>query len=555
VTIDAWLPKSILCLRNYSWNLFSKDLIAGITVGLVALPLAMAFAISSGVSPQAGLATAIIAGFLSSLFGGSKTQVSGPTGAFVVVVAGIVAKYGIEGLHQVTMLAGVMILFLGITGLGKAVAFIPRPVVIGFTNGIAVLIASTQIKDFLGLSLPKVPTDFLPRMISLWDARATVSGPTLGVGISSLGVVLVMRWLAPRVPGAIVVLFGATIAVVLLRIPVETVGDRFGEIPSGLPPFHIPPFRLDLLGVLMGPALTVAMLCSIESLLSAVVSDRMTKDKHNSNVELAAQGISNIVTPLFGGIPSTGAIARTATSIKSGAQTPVAGMIHALVLLLVILFAAPQAKFIPMCVLSSILFVVAYNMGEWREIPGILRLSKADSAVWGLTFFLTVFADLTVAVQTGMILAALLFITRVASTTVVSEVDSDYVEAGEEHSLQGKDIPSGVRIVRIQGPFLFGSTSKLEEIIDRVSSLPPVVVVRLRNMTAIDATGMQALEDFATNIRDSGRHVLFCGAQKQPAQFMERSGFAAHVGAENVCTSVDFALRRAHDLVTGQENF
>jgi len=545
---DSWLPKSVICLRNYSLGVFTKDLIAGVTVGLVALPLAMAFAISSGVPPQAGLATAIVAGFLASLLGGSKTQVSGPTGAFVVVVAGIVSKYGIQGLHQVTLMAGVMILLLGITGLGKAVQFIPRPVVIGFTNGIAVLIASTQIKDLFGLTIASVPSEFLPRMIALWDARSTVSGPTVSLGLVALGVILVMRSFTPKIPGTIVALIGATVAAVILKAPIETVGARFGRIPSGLPPLQVPPFRLDLLGVLIGPALTVTMLGSIESLLSAVVSDRMTKDKHNSNVELAAQGISNIVSPLFGGIPSTGAIARTATNIKSGAQTPVAGMIHAAVLLVIVLVAAPLAGFIPMCVLSAILLVVAYNMGEWKEIPAILRMSKADSAVWGVTFLLTVFADLTVAVQAGMMLAALLFITRVASTTVVSEVDDEYVEAGGEHVLQGKDIPEGVRIIRIQGPFLFGSTSKLEEISDKMDDLPPVVIVRLRNMTAIDATGMQALEDFATQVKESGRHALFCGAQKQPAQFMERAGFAAHVGAENVCASVDAALERVREI-------
>lgn len=550
-----WLPKSALCLRNYSWSLFSKDLIAGLTVGLVALPLAMAFAISSGMPPQAGLATAIVAGFLSSLLGGSKTQVSGPTGAFVVVVAGIVAKYGEVGLHQVTLLAGIMMLLLGVTGLGKAVQFIPRPVVIGFTNGIAVLIASTQLKDLFGLDIQKVPSEFMARMVSVWDARASMNPQALALGVGALVVIVVMRSLAPKVPGTIIALFGGTILAFAAKLTVETVGSRFGEIPRGLPPVQVPPLRLDLMGVLIGPALTVTMLGSIESLLSAVVSDRMTKDKHNSNVELVAQGVANIASPLFGGLPSTGAIARTATNVKSGANTPVAGMIHALVLLVIVLVAAPLAKYIPMCVLASILLVVAYNMGEWREIPDILKLSKADSAVWGLTFLLTVFADLTVAVQAGMILAALLFITRVASTTQVSEVSTEYVEAGRDHVLQDKAIPDGVRILRIQGPFLFGTTSKLDEFKEKVDQMPPVVILRLRNMTAIDATGMQSLEDFANVVKDSGRHVLFCGAQEQPRHFMDRSGFAAHVGQENVCPNVDAALTRARMIVSGQTLF
>ena len=547
----SWLPKSFYCLRDYSWQTFSKDLIAGVTVGLVALPLAMAFAISSGVPPQAGLATAIVAGFLSSLLGGSRAQVSGPTGAFVVVVAGIVAKYGTVGLHQVTLLAGIMILLLGVTGLGKAVQFIPRPVVLGFTNGIAILIASTQLKDFFGLEAPKVPSEFMSRMVTLWDVRVSVHQSALLLGLGCLAVIILFRWLAPKVPGTILALFGGTIIALVLKLPVETVGSRFGEIPRGLPPLQVPPLRLDLMGSLLGPALTVTMLGSIESLLSAVVSDRMLKDRHNSNVELVGQGIANIISPLFGGLPSTGAIARTATNVKSGARTPVAGMIHALVLLLIVLVAAPLAKYIPMSVLAAILLVVSYNMGEWKEIPDILRVSRADAAVWAVTFLLTVFADLTVAVQAGMILAALLFITRVASTTQVTEVSSEYVETGRDHILQDKSIPKGVRILRIQGPFLFGTTAKLDDFHDKLADMPPVVIVRLRNMTALDATGMKSLEDFADEVTRSGRHVLFCGAQEQPKRFMERSGFPAHVGAENVCPNVDAALARARELIPG----
>ena len=547
----SWLPKSFYCLRDYSWQTFSKDLIAGVTVGLVALPLAMAFAISSGVPPQAGLATAIVAGFLSSLLGGSRAQVSGPTGAFVVVVAGIVAKYGTVGLHQVTLLAGIMILLLGVTGLGKAVQFIPRPVVLGFTNGIAILIASTQLKDFFGLEAPKVPSEFMSRMVTLWDVRVSVHQSALLLGLGCLAVIILFRWLAPKVPGTILALFGGTIIALVLKLPVETVGSRFGEIPRGLPPLQVPPLRLDLMGSLLGPALTVTMLGSIESLLSAVVSDRMLKDRHNSNVELVGQGIANIISPLFGGLPSTGAIARTATNVKSGARTPVAGMIHALVLLLIVLVAAPLAKYIPMSVLAAILLVVSYNMGEWKEIPDILRVSRADATVWAVTFLLTVFADLTVAVQAGMILAALLFITRVASTTQVTEVSSEYVETGRDHILQDKSIPKGVRILRIQGPFLFGTTAKLDDFHDKLADMPPVVIVRLRNMTALDATGMKSLEDFADEVTRSGRHVLFCGAQEQPKRFMERSGFPAHVGAENVCPNVDAALARARELIPG----
>lgn len=544
-------PQLFASLKGYSVEKFWHDAIAGLTVGLVALPLAMAFAISSGVPPQAGLATAIIAGFLSSALGGSTVQVSGPTGAFVVVVSGIVAKHGVDGLHQVTLLAGVMILFLGLTGLGKAVQFIPRPVVIGFTNGIAVLIASTQVRDFFGLKLGTVPSEFLPRVIALWDARGTVSTAAFIVGVASLAVILGFRRFAPKIPGTVVALVLATALVALAKVGVETVGSKFGAIPRGLPPLAVPPLRMDLMASLIGPAMTVAMLGSIESLLSAVVGDRMTRDRHNSNTELVAQGVANIVSPLFGGIPSTGAIARTATNVRSGAKTPVAGMVHAGVLLVIVLAAAPLASMVPMAVLAAILFVVAWNMGEWSEIPAILRASKADGAVWALTFTLTVFADLTVAVQFGMILAGLLFITRVSSTTQVSEVSSEYVERGRDHVLQDKEIPEGVRIIRIQGPFLFGTTEKLEAFHQLVSDMPPVIVLRLRNMTALDGTGMQALEDFARLVHESGRHILFCGAHDQPRLFMEKSGFAAHVGHENICANVDQALSRAKELLAG----
>ncbi len=549
----AW-PKSFQALRNYNARTFVSDLIAGVTVGLVALPLSMAFAIASGVTPQAGIYCAIVTGFLISLLGGSKTQIGGPTGAFVVVVAGIVTKYGVDGLFMCTMMAGTMLVIMGLTGLGSAIKFIPRPIVLGFTNGIALLIASTQIKDFFGLKLEKVPGEFLQRIETLLEHARTFSLEQTLLGVASLAVLFFFMRFVPKVPGAIVVLFGATLAETLLHLPVETIGTRFGGIPSGLPQIHVPVFHATLIHALLGPAITVAMLGAIESLLSAVVADRMSNDRHNPNTELFGQGIANIVSPMFGGLPATGALARTATNIRSGAKTPMAGMIHSLTLLLVLAVAAPLAKDVPMSALAAILFVVAYNMGEWRQVPEILKLGATDVAVWLATFLLTVLADLTVAVEFGMILAALLFIARVANTTTVSRVTDDYLQKGWQHILQNKQIPDYATIFRIHGPFLFGSTDKLGEIDNRLAELPPVVILRLRNMTAIDATGLHALEQLADRLQTSGRTLILCGAPPQPAKMMRRAEFERHVDAENICLNVEAALERAAVIWTGSRN-
>ena len=545
---DRWLPKSLLCLRDYNLNKLIKDVIAGITVGLVALPLAMAFSIASGLSPQAGIYCAIVTGFLISLLGGSKTQIGCPTGAFVVVVSGIVAAHGVDGLFMCTMMAGVLLVVLGATSMGSAVKFIPRPVVIGFTNGIAVLIASTQIKDFFGLKLEKVPGEFWLRLKALaasaptWSPRATI------LALCTVAAMIACRALSSRIPGPIVAMLGATVAAYLFRLPVETIGTRFGGIPSGLPHLVVPRWHAGLVHGLLGPAFTVAMLGAIESLMSAVVSDRMSNDRHNPNVELLGQGVANIVSPMFGGLPATGAIARTATNIRSGAQSPLAGMIHALTLLCVLLFAAPLASYIPMAALAGILMIVAYNMGEWREIPQLLKLTKTDISVWLVTFGLTVFADLTVAVEAGMILAALLFITRVANTTTVSQVTDEYIEDGRIHILQDKDIPYYATIFRIHGPFLFGATDKISVITEKMHELPPVVIIRLRNMTAMDATGLYALEEVAKQLHASGRTLILCGAREQPAELMHQAEFEEVVGKENICANVNAALARAEEV-------
>ncbi|MGE5054365.1 MAG: SulP family inorganic anion transporter [Acidobacteriota bacterium] len=545
---ENWLPKSVLCLRTYDRHKFLLDLIAGITVGLVALPLAMAFSIASGLTPQAGIYCAVVTGFLISALGGSKTQIGGPTGAFVVVVAGIVAVHGVDGLFMCTVMAGVLLVIMGVTGLGTAVKFIPRPVVIGFTNGIAVLIASTQVKDFFGLHLDKVPGVFSLRMQALAANFHTLSFEATALAVFTLLTLIICRSVSTRIPGPIVALVLATSAVYFFKLPVETIGTKFGGIPGGLPHLQIPRFRVDLIHGLLGPAFTVAMLGAIESLMSAVVSDRMSNDRHNPNVELFGQGIANIFSPMFGGLPATGAIARTATNIRSGAQSPVAGMIHALTLLCILLFAAPLVSYVPMAALAGILMVVAYNMGEWREIPQLLKLTKTDISIWLVTFALTVFADLTVAVEAGMILAALLFISRVASTTTVSQVTDDYVEDGRVHILQDKDIPYYATIFRIHGPFLFGATDKIAAVTENVHKLPPVVILRLRNMTALDATGLFAIEEVAKQLHASKRTLILCGAREQPAQLIHQAEFAEVIGEENICENVQEALRRAEEV-------
>src|SRR4051812_43093912 len=423
----------------------------------------MAFAIASGLRPQSGVYTAVVAGFLISALGGSRTQIGGPTGAFVVIVAGIVLKFGVAGLALVGMMAGGLLVVMGLTGLGAAVKFIPRPVTIGFTNGIALLIASTQIKDFLGLTTPAQPSEFLPRVAMVVHYADTARLETVAIAASSLAVIVLWPRLTKRIPGSIVALVLATAAVAGFHLGVETIGTKFGGIPQGLPPFAFPQFHARDILPLLPSAFTVALLAAVESLLSAVVADGMSGDHHKSNVELVAQGVANIVSPMFGGIPATGAIARTATNIRSGARTPVAGMIHALTLLAILLVAAPLARFIPLATLAAVLFVVAYNMGEWGEIGAIVRLSKTDISVWITTFALTVLADLTVAVGVGMALAALLYIRRIAETTTVAAVTPEYLRDGQAHILQDKDIPSHVTILRIHGPFLFGTTDKLAD--------------------------------------------------------------------------------------------
>jgi SulP family sulfate permease len=548
------LPKSILALRSYTAQAFLHDLLAGITVGLVALPLAMAFGIASGVTPQAGLYTAVVAGFLISALGGSRTQIGGPTGAFVVIVAGIVLRFGMSGLAMVTLMAGVLLVIMGLTGLGAAVRFIPRMVVIGFTNGIAVLIASTQIKDFFGLKTPAVPSEFLPRIKLLIAHFATVNSSALGLGLGTLAILVLLPRFTRKIPPSIVALLVCTGVSIVFHLPVETIGSKFGGIPRGMPPFAIPDFHAEHFLPLIPSAFTVALLAALESMLSAVVADGMTGDRHNSNVELVAQGVANIVSPMFGGIPATGAIARTATNIRAGARSPISGIVHALTLLAILLVAAPLASYIPLATLAAILFVVAYNMGEWKEIGAILQMDGTAISVWLVTFALTVFADLTVAVGVGLGLAALLYIYRVAETTTVSPVTDEYIRDGLPHVLQGRIVPPYVSLLRIHGPFLFGTTEKLVEATVNIEAFEPIVILRLRNMTAIDATGIHAIESFATRLRESGRTLLLCGAMEQPSRLLHGNRFLDRVGRENIMPNIQTALDRAKELHAAAPN-
>jgi len=542
------LPKSVLAFRTYSAQMFLHDLMAGLTVGLVALPLAMAFGIASGVTPQAGLYTAVIAGFLISALGGSRTQIGGPTGAFVVIVAGIVLRFGMSGLAMVTLMAGIILLLMGLTGLGAAVRYIPRMVVIGFTNGIAVLIASTQIKDFFGLKTPAAPSEFLPRIKMLLAHAASVNWAALGLGLAALTILLVLPRFTKRIPASIVALLVCTGAALLFHLPVETIGSKFGGIPQGLPPFAWPDFHSEHILPLIPSAFTVALLAALESMLSAVVADGMTGDRHNPNVELVAQGIANMISPMFGGIPATGAIARTATNIRSGARSPVSGMIHALTLLLILLVAAPLASYIPLTTLAAVLFVVAYNMGEWHEIGAIVQMDATAISVWLVTFGLTVFADLTVAVGIGLALAALLYIYRIGETTTVATVTEEYLRDSLPHVLQGRILPSYVTVLRIHGPFLWGTTEKLVEETVNLEAFPSVVILRLRNMSAIDATGIHAIESFAKRLHESDRTMLLCGAMQQPSKLLSGARFQDRIGRENILPNIQAALIRAKEI-------
>ncbi|HET7232312.1 MAG TPA: sulfate permease [Longimicrobium sp.] len=541
------VPKLFTTLRGYGRRQLATDLTAGVIVGIVALPLSIAFATASGVKPQAGLYTAIVAGFLISALGGSRVQIGGPTGAFVVIVYGIVQKYGVDGLTVATILAGVILIGFGIAKLGAAIKFIPFPVVTGFTSGIAVIIFSGQIKDLLGLRMGTVPADFVGK----WEAYAAHAGSVtpgaIVVSATALAILLLWPRVSHRVPAPFVALIVTTAMVPLLGLHVETIGSRFGAISGTLPHPRVPRITWAEFRGLIAPAFTIALLAAIESLLSAVVADGMIGGKHRSNMELVAQGVANVVSPIFGGIPATGAIARTATNIKAGGRTPVAGMAHAATLLLVTLFFGRWAAYIPMATLAAILVIVAYHMSEWRSFASELSAPRSDVAVLVATFALTVLIDLTVAIQVGMVLAAFLFMHRMAEVTNVASITRELAD-GDERGLRGDAVPRGVEVYEIDGPFFFGAAEKFRETLGTVESKPKVLVIVMDRVPAIDSTGLRALRTVVRRATKDGTRVILSGVHAQPMVALGRSDLLDELGDANLCGTIPEALEvaRAH---------
>ena len=544
------VPKLFTTLHDYGREQLSADLIAGVIVGIVALPLAIAFAIASGVAPERGLYTAIVAGFLISALGGSRVQIGGPTGAFVVVVYGIVQRYGVEGLTIATLMAGVMLIVFGLTRLGGAIKFIPYPVTLGFTAGIALIIFSGEVKDFLGLRMGPPPADFIPKWHALLAHLSTVSWTA--VALAAATVLIIVWWprVGRRIPGAFIALLATTVVARAFHLPVETIGSRFGHIDAGLPRPQLPYVTWDTARALLGPAFTIAMLGAIESLLSAVVADGMIGGRPRSNMELVAQGVANLASPLFGGIPATGAIARTATNVKNGGRTPVAGMTHAVTLLLITLFFGRWAALIPLATLAGILVVVAYHMSEWRSFRMELRAPRSDVAVLLITFTLTVVVDLTTAIEVGMVLAAFLFMRRMAEVTNISVLTHEFTDPEDDferdpNAVRRRLVPAGVEVYEISGPFFFGAAETFKERLGQVAGRPRVLILRMRHVPAIDSTGLNALRDLIRRGRREGTLVLLSDVHAQPVVALERSGLLDEMGEDNVTGNIDDALNRA----------
>ncbi len=544
-------PKFISALKEgYSLKTFGHDLLAGIIVGIVALPISIAFAIASGVKPEQGLITAVIAGFLISVFSGSRFQIGGPTGAFIVIVYDIVQKYGYEGLATATVMAGVMLILMGIARMGDVIKFIPYPVTVGFTSGIALIIFSTQIRYFFGFSIPDLPDKFIPKWAAYAEHLGAINTDALFLGILTILIVAYWPRVTKRLPGPLIAIVLTTILVHYFKIPVDTIGSRFGEVPNHFPPPRIPTFSLDIITKLSSPALTIALLAGIESLLSAVVADGMTGRKHRSNTELIAQGVANIVTPIFGGIPATGAIARTATNIKNGGLTPVSGIIHALTVLVLFLFLGKLAAFIPMATLAGILIVVAYNMSEWHLFAKLLRTRKGDVTVLLITFFLTVLVGLTVAIEVGVVLAAFLFMHRVVAVTQVGYITESLEEDPDDpHAITKRKIPAGVEVFEINGPFFFGAADKFRDMLREIQRKPKILILRMRYVPSIDATGLRALEDLYEQSCKDKTKIILSGVNEKLLHMLRNFGFIERIGEDNVHQTIDQALEHARAII------
>lgn len=553
-------PKSLTCLRGYNKTTFMSDLMAGVIVGIVALPLAIAFAIASGVSPEKGIITAVIAGFIVSALGGSKVQIGGPTGAFIVIVYGVIQQYGISGLTVATIIAGVLLVLLGVFKLGTVIKFIPYPVVVGFTSGIAVTIFTTQMTDVFGLSFggETVPGDFIGKWMLYFKHFNTVNWWNFIVSVTSVIIIAVTPKISKKIPGSLVAIILVTIGVWCLKSffgidNIDTIGDRF-SINSQLPKAEMPALNWEAIKNLFPVAVTIAALGAIESLLSATVADGMISDHHNSNTELIALGVANMVTPIFGGIPATGAIARTMTNINNGGRTPVAGMIHAVVLLLILLFLMPLARFIPMACLAGVLVVVSYNMSEWRSFTALLKNPKSDVIVLLITFFLTVIFDLTVAIAVGLLLACLLFIKRIMETTEITAIKEEIHvedEAGIMHD-ESITIPAGVEVYEINGPYFFGVATQFEELMSDFRDKSKVRVIRMRKVPFIDSTGIHNLSNFCEMSFKNKIVVVLSGVNPQVHSALHKAGFYDLVGEKNICPNINVALSRAEEIMKGE---
>ena len=549
--------KLFSCLKTYDKKTFMSDLMAGIIVGIVALPLAIAFGIASGVTPEKGIITAIVAGLVISLFGGSKVQIGGPTGAFIIIIYGIIQKYGFEGLTIATLMAGFFLVLFGLLRLGTIIKYIPYPIVVGFTSGIAVTIFTTQIKDLFGLTLPSNPSDFIEKWGVYLQNFNTIDPWCALIGVASVVVIAVTPRFSKKIPGSLIAIILMTIVALLLKnfagvLSIETIGDRF-SISNELPAAQVPDMNWETIKSLVSPAITIALLGAIESLLSATVADGVIGDHHDSNTELVAQGLANIASPLFGGIPATGAIARTMTNINNGGKTPVAGIIHAVVLLLIFLFLMPLAKYIPMACLAGVLVVVSYGMCGWRSFLELMKNPKSDVTVLLITFFLTIIFDLTIAIEVGLIIACLLFMKRMSETTdvkaITEEIDLNQDAEFSTGNLDHLIIPQGVEVYEINGPYFFGAGNKFEEIMASFGDRPKVRIIRMRKVPFVDSTGIHNLTNLCEMSKKEGIQIVLSGVREKVNGQLEHAGFYHLIGEENICSHINLALKRANEII------